>query len=66
MSQFFTWHDHEDSAEMLKIMLAAEDYEVSIAESLEEALAKLEQMVLISMFWTSACPMVQARICAAC
>jgi CheY-like chemotaxis protein len=34
--------DHEDSAEMLKLMLAAEDYEVSIAESLEEALAKAQ------------------------
>jgi len=34
--------DHEDSAEMLKLMLAAEDYEVHIAQSLEEALAKAQ------------------------
>jgi CheY-like chemotaxis protein len=32
--------DHEDSAEMLKLMLAAEDYEVHIAQSFEEALDK--------------------------
>jgi len=32
--------DHEDSAEMLKLMLSSEDYEVQIAASLEEALAK--------------------------
>ena len=32
--------DHEDSAEMLKLMLSAEDYEVQIAQSLEEAVAK--------------------------
>ncbi len=31
--------DHEDSAEMLKLMLSAEDYEVQIAQSMEEALA---------------------------
>jgi len=34
--------DHEDSAEMLKLMLAAEDFDVEIAESMEEALAKSE------------------------
>jgi len=34
--------DHEDSAEMLKLMLSAEDYEVHIAQSLEEAFAKAE------------------------
>jgi DNA-binding response OmpR family regulator len=32
--------DHEDSAEMLKLMLLAEDVEVQIAQSVEEALAK--------------------------
>jgi CheY-like chemotaxis protein len=32
--------DHEDSAEMFKLMLSAEDYEVHIAQSVEEALAK--------------------------
>ena|ERR1043166_6003949 len=32
--------DHEDSAEMLKLMLSSEDYEVQIAQSMEEALAK--------------------------
>ena len=32
--------DHEDSAEMLKLMLTSEDYEVQIAQSMEEALAK--------------------------
>ena len=32
--------DHEDSAEMFKLMLSAEDYEVHIAHSVEEALAK--------------------------
>jgi CheY-like chemotaxis protein len=32
--------DHEDSAEMLKLMLTSEDYEVQIAQSVEEALAK--------------------------
>ncbi|HYW73431.1 MAG TPA: response regulator [Pyrinomonadaceae bacterium] len=32
--------DHEDSAEMLKLMLASEDYEVQTAASVEEALAK--------------------------
>src|SRR3954467_8717797 len=32
--------DHEDSAEMLKLMLAAENYEVQIAQSMEEALTK--------------------------
>lgn len=34
--------DHEDSAEMLKLMLSAEDYEVHIAQTLEEALAKAQ------------------------
>jgi two-component system OmpR family response regulator len=34
--------DHEDSAEMLKLMLSAEDYEVHIAQSLEEAVAKAQ------------------------
>ena len=34
--------DHEDSAEMLKLMFTAEDFEVEIAQSLEEALAKSE------------------------
>ena len=34
--------DHEDSAEMLQLMLSAEDYEVHIAPSLEDALAKSE------------------------
>ena len=34
--------DHEDSAEMLKLMLSAEDYEVQIAQSLEEAFAKAQ------------------------
>ena len=34
--------DHEDSAEMLKLMLSAEDYEVHIAQSLEEAFAKAQ------------------------
>src|SRR4051794_9299152 len=32
--------DHDDSAEMLKVMLSADDFEVEIAQSLEEALAK--------------------------
>jgi CheY-like chemotaxis protein len=32
--------DHEDSAEMLKLMLSADDYEVDIAQTLEEAIAK--------------------------
>jgi len=32
--------DHEDSAEMFGLMLSAEDYEVQIAYSVEEALAK--------------------------
>jgi len=31
--------DHEDSAEMLKLMLSAEDYEVHTAQSVEEAMA---------------------------
>jgi CheY-like chemotaxis protein len=34
--------DHEDSAEMLRLMLSAEDYEVHIAQSLEEAVAKAQ------------------------
>jgi DNA-binding response OmpR family regulator len=34
--------DHEDSAEMLKLMLASEDYEVQIAQSVEEAMAKAQ------------------------
>jgi CheY-like chemotaxis protein len=32
--------DHEDSGEMFRLMLSAEDYEVQIAQSVEEALAK--------------------------
>ena len=32
--------DHEDSAEMFKLMLASEDYDVQIAQSIEEALQK--------------------------
>ena len=32
--------DHEDSAEMLQLMLSGEDYEVHIAQSVEEALAE--------------------------
>ena len=32
--------DHEDSAEMLRLMLSSEDYEVQIAASVEEALTK--------------------------
>ena len=32
--------DHEDSAEMLRLMLSSEDYEVQIAASMEEALTK--------------------------
>src|SRR5215471_7755687 len=32
--------DHEDSAEMFKMMLSSEDYEVQIAHSIEEAIAK--------------------------
>ena len=32
--------DHEDSAEMFKLMLSTEDFEVHTAQSLEEALAK--------------------------
>ncbi|HYX31234.1 MAG TPA: response regulator [Pyrinomonadaceae bacterium] len=32
--------DHEDSAEMLSLMLSSESYEVQIAKSMEEALAK--------------------------
>ena len=44
MSQTKCWilyvDDHEDSAEMFRLMLASEDYEVQIAQSIEEALAK--------------------------
>lgn len=32
--------DHEDSAEMFRLMLSSEEYEVQIALSVEEALAK--------------------------
>lgn len=32
--------DHEDSAEMLKLILSAEEYEVQIAQSIQEALTK--------------------------
>jgi len=34
--------DHEDSAEMFRIMLSSEDYEVEIAHSIKEAMAKAE------------------------
>jgi CheY-like chemotaxis protein len=34
--------DHEDSAEMLKLVLASEDYEVQTAQSVEEAIAKAQ------------------------
>jgi CheY-like chemotaxis protein len=34
--------DHEDSAEMFRLMLSSEDYEVEIAQSVEEATAKLQ------------------------
>ena len=34
--------DHEDSAEMFRMMLSSEDYEVQIALSIEEAMAKTE------------------------
>jgi CheY-like chemotaxis protein len=34
--------DHEDSAEMFRMMLSSEDYEVQIADSIEEAMAKTE------------------------
>src|SRR4030095_5033259 len=34
--------DHEDSAEMFRLMLSAEDYEVHIAHSVQEALAKAQ------------------------
>jgi CheY-like chemotaxis protein len=34
--------DHEDSAEMLKLMLVSEDYEVQTAASVEEALSKAQ------------------------
>jgi DNA-binding response OmpR family regulator len=36
--------DHEDSAEMLKLMLSTEDFEVHIAQSVEEALATAHAM----------------------
>jgi len=32
--------DHEDSAEMFRLMLSSEDFEVQIAQSIEEAMAK--------------------------
>jgi two-component system response regulator ResD len=32
--------DHEDSAEMFRLMLSGEDFEVQIAQSMEEALTK--------------------------
>ena len=32
--------DHEDSGEMFRLMLAGEDFEVQIAQSMEEALTK--------------------------
>ena len=34
--------DHEDSAEMFRMMLSSEDYEVEIAQSIEEAIAQTE------------------------
>jgi CheY-like chemotaxis protein len=34
--------DHEDSAEMLRLVLSAEDYEVQIAQSVQEAIAKAQ------------------------
>ena len=34
--------DHEDSALMLQIMLSSDDFEVEIAQSVEEALAKAQ------------------------
>ena len=34
--------DHEDSAEMLKLMFSAEDFDVHTAQSVEEALAKVQ------------------------
>jgi two-component system response regulator RegX3 len=34
--------DHEDSAEMLKLMFSAEDYEVQTAQTVEEASAKAQ------------------------
>jgi CheY-like chemotaxis protein len=34
--------DHEDSAEMFRLMLSSEDYEVQIAQSVEEAMAKAQ------------------------
>jgi CheY-like chemotaxis protein len=34
--------DHEDSAEMFRLMLSAEDFEVHIAQSVQEALAKTQ------------------------
>jgi CheY-like chemotaxis protein len=34
--------DHEDSAEMFRLMLSAENFEVQIADSVEEALAKAQ------------------------
>jgi two-component system, OmpR family, response regulator ResD len=34
--------DHEDSAEMFKLMLSSQDYEVQIAQSIEEAMTKAQ------------------------
>ena len=34
--------DHEDSAEMFRMMLSSADYEVEIAHSIEEAIAQTE------------------------
>ena len=34
--------DHEDSAEMLRLMLSSEDYDVEIASTITEAFAKAE------------------------
>ena len=34
--------DHEDSAEMFKLMLSGEDFDVRIAQSMQEALAKAQ------------------------
>jgi len=36
--------DHEDSALMLQIMLSSDDFEVEIAQSVEEALAKAQAL----------------------
>jgi len=34
--------DHEDSAEMFRLMLSAEDFEVHIAQSIKEAMAQAQ------------------------